>query len=67
MTQDQLSDKYDGDFSAADEAILIELGRLASVVFEDTRRTARAQRRGDAIGSSAQGRDEDPRTQDPTP
>ena len=44
----QLSDKYDGEFSAADEAILVELGRLASVAFEDSRRSARARRRRDA-------------------
>jgi len=44
----QLSDKYDGEFSAADEAVLVELGRLASVAFEDSRRSARARRRRDA-------------------
>src|SRR5436309_2556050 len=44
----QLSDKYDGEFSAADEAVLVELGRLASVAFEDSRRTARAERRRSA-------------------
>src|SRR5436309_4780752 len=44
----QLSDKYDGEFSAADEAVLVELGRLASVAFEDSRRTTRAERRRSA-------------------
>lgn len=44
----QLSDKYDGEFSAADETVLLELARLASVVLEETRRSARAQRRRDA-------------------
>ncbi len=53
----QLSDKYDGEFSAADEAVLVELGRLASIAFEETRRSARAQRRrgaGDARTSAAE-------------
>jgi len=45
----QLSDKYDGDFSATDEAALVELARLASVAFQETRRSARAQRRRGAI------------------
>lgn len=63
----QLSDKYDGDFNAADETILVELSGLASVAFEATRRSRRAQRRGDARGSSANRREEDLRTQDPTP
>jgi GAF domain-containing protein len=44
----QLSDKYDGEFSAADETVLLELARLASVALEETRRSARAQRRRDA-------------------
>jgi GAF domain-containing protein len=44
----QLSDKYNGQFSVADEAVLVELARLASVVLEETRRSARAQRRRDA-------------------
>ena len=45
----QLSEKYDGDFGAKDEATLVELARLASVAFEETRRSARAQRRRGAI------------------
>jgi GAF domain-containing protein len=44
----QLSDKYDGEFSAGDEAVLIELARLASVVLGETRHSARVQRRRDA-------------------
>lgn len=44
----QLSDKYEGEFGAADEAVLVELALLASVVLEETRRSARAQRRRDA-------------------
>src|SRR5213594_1312491 len=44
----QLSDKYDGDFSETDEADLVELGRLASVALNETRRTARAERRRSA-------------------
>jgi GAF domain-containing protein len=45
----QFSDKYEGDFSARDEAALVELARLASVALEETRRSARTQRRRDAI------------------
>jgi len=41
----QLSDKYDGEFSAADEAVLVELAQLASVALQDLRESARAQRR----------------------
>lgn len=48
----QLSDKYDGEFSAADEVILVELGRLASQALEQTRRSVRAQRRRGAIRPS---------------
>src|SRR5437867_5417415 len=44
----QLSDKYDGDFSATDEAALVELARLASVALNETRRTTRAERRRSA-------------------
>jgi GAF domain-containing protein len=36
----QLSDKYEGEFSAADEASLLEFGRLASVALEQARRAA---------------------------
>lgn len=46
----QLSDKYDGDFGARDEAALVELARLASVALEETRRSARAERRRSATG-----------------
>jgi GAF domain-containing protein len=63
----QLSDKYAGEFTASDEAVLVELGRLASVVLEDTRRSGRAQRRRDAIRPSPHRRDEDLGTQGPTP
>lgn len=41
----QLSDKYDGEFSPADETVVVELARLASIAFEETRQSARAQRR----------------------
>lgn len=41
----QLSDKYDGEFSRADEAGLVELVRLASVALQDLRESARRQRR----------------------
>ncbi len=41
----QLSDRYDGEFSAAHEAVLVELARLASVALQDLRESARAQRR----------------------
>lgn len=44
----QLSDKYEGEFSAADEAVLLELARLASSAFEVARHLARAQRRRSA-------------------
>ncbi|HEV8440381.1 MAG TPA: GAF domain-containing protein [Methylomirabilota bacterium] len=63
----QLSDKYAGEFTAADEAILVELGRLASLAFEDTRRFARAQRRRDSIRPSPDAHDEDRKTQGPIP
>jgi len=41
----QLSDKYEGEFTARDEAILVELARFASVALDNVRRSARAQRR----------------------
>ena len=41
----QLSDKYAEDFTAADEALLLELGRLASLALEHTRSAGRARRR----------------------
>ena len=63
----QLSDKYAGEFTAADEAVLVELGRLASVAFEDTRSAARTQRRRDSIRRLPNCPLEDPRTQGRTP
>jgi PAS domain S-box-containing protein len=33
----QLSDKYDGEFTAADEAVLVQLAQLASVAIENVR------------------------------
>ncbi|HEY0478377.1 MAG TPA: GAF domain-containing protein [Kofleriaceae bacterium] len=33
----QLSDKYDGEFTAADEAVLVQLAQLASVAIENAR------------------------------
>jgi GAF domain-containing protein len=42
----QLSDKYEGEFSAADEAVLVEFGRLASDAVDKARRAGRARRRG---------------------
>ncbi|MGH2403360.1 MAG: GAF domain-containing protein [bacterium] len=45
----QLSDKYEGEFNGADEAILVEFGRLASRALDNIRRSARVQRRRDAI------------------
>jgi hypothetical protein len=41
----QLSDRYDGEFTVADEAVLVELARRASVALQDLRESARAQRR----------------------
>ncbi len=41
----QLSDRYEGEFSAGDEAVLVEFTRLASLALEDIRRSGRAQRR----------------------
>ncbi len=55
----QLSDKCDGEFSAADEAVLVELARLTSIAFEETRRSARAQRRRGAISPPPHSYDED--------
>jgi GAF domain-containing protein len=46
----QLTDKYDGDFSASDEAALVELARFASAALEETRRSARAERRHRSTG-----------------
>jgi PAS domain S-box-containing protein len=39
----QLSDRYEGDFSAEDEAILVQLARMASVALENTRLMAETQ------------------------
>ncbi|MBM7112675.1 PAS domain-containing protein [Archangium primigenium] len=39
----QLSDRNEGDFSAEDEAILVQLARMASVAIENTRLMAEAQ------------------------
>ncbi|MET0406712.1 MAG: PAS domain-containing protein [Cystobacter sp.] len=39
----QLSDRHEGDFSAEDEAILVQLARMASVAIENTRLMAEAQ------------------------
>lgn len=63
----QLFCRYEGEFSAADEAILIELGRLAIVAPEGTRGSARAQRRRDATGRPPDRRDEGLRVRDPMP
>ena len=63
----QLSDKYDGEFSAADEAILVELARLASVAFEENRRSARDQRRRAANLPSPHSSNEDRGTRGATP
>ncbi|KFA93021.1 sensor protein [Archangium violaceum Cb vi76] len=39
----QLSDRYEGDFSSEDEAILVQLARMASVAIENTRLMAETQ------------------------
>ncbi|QRO02341.1 PAS domain-containing protein [Archangium violaceum] len=39
----QLSDRHEGDFSAEDEAILVQLARMASVAIENTRLMAETQ------------------------
>ncbi len=39
----QLSDRYDGDFTAEDEAILLQLARLAAVAIENARLIAESQ------------------------
>ena len=39
----QLSDRFEGDFSAEDEAILVQLARMASVAIENTRLMAETQ------------------------
>jgi PAS domain S-box-containing protein len=39
----QLSDRYEADFSAEDEAILVQLARMASVAIENTRLMAETQ------------------------
>jgi PAS domain S-box-containing protein len=39
----QLSDRHEGDFSSEDEAILVQLARMASVAIENTRLMAETQ------------------------
>jgi PAS domain S-box-containing protein len=39
----QLSDRHDGEFTAEDEAILLQLGRLAAVAIENARLMAESQ------------------------
>ncbi|KFE68653.1 PAS domain-containing protein [Hyalangium minutum] len=39
----QLSDRYEGDFTAEDEAILVQLARLAAVAIENARLMAESQ------------------------
>jgi PAS domain S-box-containing protein len=39
----QLSDRYEGEFSSEDEAILVQLARMASVAIENTRLMAETQ------------------------
>ncbi|MFL5347450.1 MAG: PAS domain-containing protein [Hyalangium sp.] len=39
----QLSDRYDGDFTSEDEAILLQLARLAAVAIENARLIAESQ------------------------
>jgi len=46
----QLSDKYEGDFTEEDEAILVRCGQVASVAIENARRLARAKRRATREG-----------------
>jgi len=41
----QLSDKYEGEFTGEDEAVLVQVARLASDAIEKVRRVTRAQRR----------------------
>jgi len=41
----QLSDKYEGEFTEEDEAMLVQLAQVASVAIENVRRLARAKRR----------------------
>ncbi|MBI1892724.1 MAG: GAF domain-containing protein [Candidatus Rokubacteria bacterium] len=41
----QLSDKYEGEFTEEDEAVLVRLAELASVAVENIRRLARTHRR----------------------
>ncbi len=51
----QLSDRYDGDFSAEDEAVLVQLAQLAATaidnarLYEETRRTVEAQKELDRL------------------
>ena len=41
----QLSDKYEGDFTEEDEAIVVRLAQVASVVLENVRSGSRKARR----------------------
>jgi len=41
----QLSDKYEGEFTEEDEAVLVKLARLASDAIEQVRQATRAKRR----------------------
>jgi len=50
----QLSDKREGDFTDEDEALLVQVARLASVAIGDVRRSARVHRRA-APGADERG------------
>lgn len=41
----QLSDKYEGDFTSDDEAILVQLAQIASLAVESARMRVRQSRR----------------------
>ncbi len=43
----QLSDRYVGDFTAEDEALLVELAAMASVAIDDVRAESRRRRRSE--------------------
>ena len=53
----QLSDKYEGDFTEEDEAILVRLAQVASVALENVRSGSRKARRSER---SASERDQSP-------
>ena len=63
----QLSDKYEGEFSQEDETLLVELERLASVTLENLRRSAREQRRRDAVAPPRPRRGEEAAMETRTP